>query len=79
MRAKNQDYAGDKDPFKNFRYAEMVGVDVERAILVRMSDKLARISNCLDKEVQVKDETVNDTLSDLINYTAILKAYRESM
>lgn len=74
---KNQDYTGDGDPYRNFRFAELVGVGVERAILVRMSDKLARISNILDKEAKVKDETIADTLSDLINYTAILKAYLE--
>ena len=75
IKIKNHDYAGDEDPFKNFRFAEMVGVSVPRAILVRMSDKLARISNLIDKEAAVKDETVSDTLLDLINYTAILKAF----
>ena len=77
LKIKNHDYAGEEDSYKNFRFAELVGLSVERAILVRMSDKLARISNCLDKDVKVKDETVSDTLSDLINYTAILKAYLE--
>ena len=77
LKKKNADYAGNEDPWKNFKFAEMVRVKPDRAILVRMSDKLARISNCLDKEVQVKDETVKDTLDDLINYSAILKAYLE--
>lgn len=76
-RLKNHDYANSTDPYRNFRFAELVGVGVERAILVRMSDKLARISNLIDSEAKVKDETIADTLSDLINYTAILKAYLE--
>lgn len=75
---KNQDYANSTDPYRNFRFAELVGVSVERAILVRISDKLARIANCIDKTTAVKDETVTDTLSDLINYSAILKAYMEN-
>ena len=76
MEKKNKDYAHDGDAFANFRFAEMVNVPVGKAILVRMSDKLARISNCIDKgEVAVKEESVKDTLADLINYTAILSAY----
>lgn len=76
MEKKNKDYAHDGDAFANFRFAEMVNVPVGKAILVRMSDKLARISNCINKgEVAVKTESVRDTLMDLINYTAILAAY----
>lgn len=74
-KAKNNDYAKSEDPFKNFKISETVGVPVERGIMVRMMDKVSRISNGLDSELMVKDETINDTLNDLINYTAILKAY----
>lgn len=77
-RSKNQDYAQDSDAFANFRQAELVGVDPDRAILVRISDKLARISNSLNDDLQVEDETIEDTLNDIINYSAILKAYIEN-
>lgn len=73
--AKNNDYAKGDDPFRNFKVSESVGVPVERGIMVRMMDKVARISNSFDTELKVKDESVNDTLNDLINYAAILKAY----
>ena len=78
IKKKNHDYAGEADPWANFRFAEMVRVSVPKAILVRMSDKLARISNLIDKEAKVEDEKIEDTLLDLINYTAILKAYLEN-
>lgn len=78
LKVKNSDYATEVDPWQNFRFAELVGVGVERAILVRMSDKLARISNILEKETQVKDESIMDTLVDLANYSAILKVYLEN-
>lgn len=74
-KSKNADYAGVGDPFKNFNSSEYVGVPIPRAILVRMMDKMARISNLLDKEANVKEESITDTLEDLINYAAILKAY----
>lgn len=78
LKLKNADYATETDPWQNFRFAKLVGVDVEKAILVRMSDKLARISNILGKEAKVKDESIVDTLVDLANYAAILKVYIEN-
>lgn len=74
-RKKNTDYSKDSDPFLNFRFSPYVGVPVERGILVRICDKLSRISNLLDQEAQVKDESIEDTLKDLINYSAILLTY----
>lgn len=70
---KNADYAG-TDPFANFMNSKVVNVEPKRAIMVRMMDKVSRISNLLDNEAQVKDESIYDTLDDLINYTAILKS-----
>lgn len=73
---KNKDYANSDDPFKNFKMSEQVGVSPDRAILVRVSDKLSRISNLLDRKGVVSDERIEDTIDDMINYLAILKAYR---
>jgi len=71
---KNKDYATTSDAFANFKLSEMVGVSPERASLVRVADKLARVSNLLDKDNDVKDETVADSIHDIINYMAILKS-----
>jgi hypothetical protein len=79
-RAKCSDYAN-ADPFSNFRLAEIMEIcSVEQEILMYMSAKMARICNLLvnNKERQVLDETVEDTLRDLINYSAILLAYLDS-
>lgn len=78
VRIKNQDYAGDNNPFKNFESAAVAGVGISRAIIVRILDKLSRISNIIDKDRAVKDETIEDTILDAINYLAILKAYLEN-
>lgn len=72
---KNQDYAKDSDPFLNFRAAESVGATPEGGILIRMSDKLVRASNVIKKgRAAVSNETLEDTLKDLANYSAILSA-----
>ncbi len=75
---KNADYAGSSgvvDPYKNFRGSEFVGVSPDRAILVRLMDKMSRVSNLLSQEAQVKDESIADTLEDMVNYSAILLSY----
>lgn len=78
VEVKNQDYGADADPFRNFRMAEWAGLTVEEGILLRSLDKMARLTNVIKKGTAVKDESVNDTIMDLINYLAILKAFRES-
>lgn len=70
-RRKNADYAKDGDPFANFNLAPMVGVSVERGILVRTMDKIARINNLLDKPASVSGESIHDTILDAVNYLMI--------
>lgn len=76
--AKNADYSGgDVDPFANFTRVEMLGItSAEVGFLTRMTDKLCRISTFVKKGVlQVKDESVEDTLLDLAIYSLLLAAY----
>jgi len=63
---KNADYTGgDDNPFSSF--------------LTRMMDKMKRISSFVEKgELQVKDESVTDTLRDLANYSCLLAGYIKS-
>lgn len=79
MKAKNEDYAASQDPFKNFRSAKLLGMSVEQGILLRMQDKMARCANLLQSQQKVKDESIEDTLLDLMNYANILCLYRQSM
>ena len=77
-KAKNADYSTTNDAFLNFRGALQIGVDPAQAILVRMSDKMARIGNLLKKKkAAVADESVADTLRDLSNYALILLLFLE--
>jgi hypothetical protein len=75
---KNADYGGERDPFANFILCEELGItSTEKGILIRMTDKLSRIATLIDKPPKVKDESLDDTLKDLANYSAILYAYRK--
>jgi hypothetical protein len=71
---KNNDYGGVSDPFKNFREFGVQG------ILVRISDKWARIKTALQegRELQVKDEVIEDTIFDLAVYCVILRIVRQA-
>jgi hypothetical protein len=82
MRAKNADYAGSIDPFGNFRLAPMAaGVSIAQGMLVRMSDKMARTAQLLKQKGyagKVKDETIHETVRDLMNYSNILLTWLQS-
>lgn len=78
LERKNSDYADSFDePFRNFEMVEKSGLcSTEKGIAVRMTDKLQRVMNLLQKdEAAVDDETIADTLSDLRNYANILQIY----
>ena len=80
-KAKNADYTGDdSDPFANFSNTKATGgATVEQGFLVRMNDKMMRISSFVKKgQLQVKDESVKDTLQDLANYCCLMAGYIES-
>lgn len=75
---KNHDYSGaGEDPFKNFRQVEHMGIcSVEQGFLTRMSDKMARISSFVAQgTLLVLDESVEDTLLDLANYSILMMGF----
>ncbi len=77
IKKKNLDYATSNEAFLNFKTSEMFDISVETGIIVRMCDKLSRISNLINKKADVKNESILDTLQDLANYATILKIYLE--
>ena len=77
---KNADYCGvTEDPFANFKAVETLGISTEVGFLTRMMDKMKRISSFVEQgQLQVKDESVTDTLQDLANYSCLLAGYIKS-
>ena len=79
VRNKNADYSKTADAFANFRLVEKLGItDTASGVLVRMCDKFSRIANLLKQSGKVADESIQDTLIDLANYSLILAVYLEN-
>jgi len=70
MLRKNHDYAGLKKTFANFERVKAMDIcEVDTGFFVRMCDKFSRlISLAQTGEAHVTDESVFDTLVDMINY-----------
>lgn len=79
-KSKNADYTGGtEDPFSNFRSVEVLGISTEVGFLTRMMDKMKRIASFVENgQLQVKDESVKDTLRDLANYSCLFAGYLET-
>jgi hypothetical protein len=80
-KAKNADYTGGTgDAFANFSRVELMGIGTtEQGFLTRMLDKFCRVTTFVKKGVlQVKDESVTDSLVDLANYCILMAGYIQS-
>lgn len=82
MQRKNADYAGKggDEPFANFTRCEAMGIcKTEAGMLVRMTDKMSRLSSFVESgTLAVKDESVEDTCLDLINYSVLFYTFLQS-
>lgn len=76
---KNADYTGGGDPFENFKAVSKYGVEPADGFITRMVDKISRIKTGLTKELQVKDESLRDTLADLANYAMLFDGYMKNI
>lgn len=68
------------DTLFNMRVCQLLGVvdNVTQGILVRLSDKFMRLSSlCKDplQNPEVKNESVEDTIKDIINYLVYLNLF----
>jgi len=78
---KNNDYTGKADDFfQNFKIVEKLGIcSVEQGFLTRISDKISRLAGFASgNKLEIKNESVIDTLQDLANYSIIFAGYLKS-
>jgi len=83
MKRKNHDYAGGQDksmPFANFTRCEAMGFSsTEQGFGVRLTDKMSRLSTfCEGGILKVADESLEDTILDIINYVILFHGYIQS-
>ncbi len=70
--SKDADYSSDGKPMGNLRTSEMFGIPAYKGVLMRMGDKCQRVQSFIKQGIlQVKEETVSDTLLDLANYAIL--------
>ncbi len=81
MKKKNHDYAGSggDSPFANFERTEAMGIcSTEAGVLVRMVDKISRLSTFVEAgELKVDNETYHDAIVDIVNYCILLSGIVE--
>ena len=69
---KRHDYANEDDIFANFSHSELAGIPSWKGTAIRLGDKFSRLMEFAKKEtLEVKDESIKDTLLDLANYALI--------
>lgn len=67
---KNNDYGSSvEDTYNKFGNV---------SYLVRITDKYNRVLSLLDKDAEVKDESIDDTILDMANYCCLWLASRKS-
>ena len=73
---RNAAYAGSGDVFGNLNLVETLSngrLSTELGITLRMGDKVSRLySLCSDPTIDAADESLEDTLIDLLGYSALL-------
>ena len=73
---KAHDYAQEEDCFSNFKkIAILCDISVERVFLVFLSLKLTRLSELIGSDGPAVEESLQDTLSDVSNYSCIMSLY----
>ena len=69
---KNHDYAGNANPLRNFYKCKEMGLTPLQGIMVRLTDKWSRLESFMQQGVlEVKDESVEDTLLDSAVYSLL--------
>ena len=82
INSKNNDYANPTDFYANFRLSEQAGVPMFMGVHIRLLDKISRLNSFMERfnrtgKMSVEHESIEDTLLDTINYSAIaLDTYR---
>lgn len=74
LRNKSNDYAEGGDAFLNFKTAaQIAGISPEQTLLTLLGMKISRLTQLIGKGKSAKNESVEDTMLDVINYVVLLR------
>jgi hypothetical protein len=74
--SKREDYANE-DVLSNFKLVSQIsGVEVEKVMMVFLATKIVRLGELFKKGTAPKNESVDDSIIDLANYSALLEMVR---
>jgi len=76
LKIKGKDYADPDRPFANFESGKDIGISTEQMIILRISEKLERVKRVMVRGNEV-DETLEDTLKDIIGLSALLYVLKQ--
>ena len=76
MADRSNDYATDVDAFRNLNASKFLGVDPCVGILIRIQDKISRLSQVAQGKT-LQSERAMDSVVDIINYAILLGAMIE--
>ncbi len=75
--AKNEDYAEGANPYSNFEgVARIVGVPVDQVFQTMIGIKMERLRQLVGTDKEPNFESIDDTILDLANYSAIWLSWR---
>ncbi len=74
LRAKSNDYAEGGDAFLNFKTAaQIAGISPEQTLLTLLGMKMSRLTQLISKGKTARNESVEDTMLDIVNYIVLLR------
>lgn len=74
IKNKNHDYSDKNDPFSNFKFSgKVAGITPEQAALNLIGTKLARLNELITNSKSAKNESIEDSILDAINYLLLLR------
>ena len=76
--SKRHDYASEDDPFLNFiQVANISGLTTDEVFLVWIATKLVRLGQLVGGDKEPNNESIDDSIIDMANYSALWAGLRE--
>ena len=78
--SKNQQYAGENGYLSNLKMCEAMRIPAWKGVIIRMTDKMARLMNLSNSEGSELQREITDTFIDMAVYSGMgLIAYEDFM